>query len=55
MTFDEAREIKRIGLKSIEDKRKLKEFALKNNISEHDVVRVVHAKTWDEVTRYITE
>lgn len=64
MTADDAREIRRIARRMYlsrsnilisETKRQLKDYAARNNLSERQVIRVMHARTADELLDALAE
>lgn len=64
MTADDAREIRRIARRMYiscsdtlvsETKRQLKDYATRNNLDEKQVIRVMHARTADEILDLLTE
>lgn len=64
MTADDAREIRRIARRMYlsrsntlisETKRQLKDYAARNNLNEKQVIRVMHARTADELLDALAE
>lgn len=49
MTVEDAKTIRKIGLKTLEDKRTLKRFAVEHGYSDSEIMKIVHAKTAEDI------